>query len=366
MTLRTIGLILYCASVVSAAPVRQTAIAIEGQSFLINGKPTYAGRSYNGMKIEGLLLNARLVQGIFDDRNPATRDLWKYPDGPWDAQRNTREFLAMMPTWRKMGLLSFTINLQGGSPQGYSANQPWHNSAFDPDGALRADYMQRLESILDTADELGMAPIVGFFYFGQEPRFDDEQAVVRAAENATDWLLAKGYTNVLVEIANECDVARYKHAIVKPARAHELIKLVQDRSKGKVKSPAGRLLVSTSYGGGSIPRENVAAAADFLLIHGNGVGDPKRIRAMVDACRALKAYHGQPILINEDDHFDFDKPDNNFIAAVSKYASWGYFDYRMKGEGFDEGYQSVPTNWGTSSARKRGFFKLLAEMAGEK
>ena len=33
-------------------------------------------------------------------------------------------------------------------------------------------------------------------------------------------------------------------------------------------------------------------------------------------------------------------------------------------EGFDEGYQSVPVNWGISSNRKRGFFTLLAEMTG--
>ena len=71
-----------------------------------------------------------------------------------------------------------------------------------------------------------------------------------------------------------------------------------------------------------------------------------------------------PILFNEDDHFDFDKPGNNFVAAVGQYASWGYFDFRMAGEGFDEGYQSVPVNWGISSGRKRGFFSLLKEMTG--
>jgi hypothetical protein len=49
---------------------------------------------------------------------------------------------------------------------------------------------------------------------------------------------------------------------------------------------------------------------------------------------------------------------------VSEYASWGYFDYRMKDEGFDEGYQSVPVNWGISSERKRGFFGLLAQITG--
>jgi len=32
----------------------------------------------------------------------------------------------------------------------------------------------------------------------------------------------------------------------------------------------------------------------------------------------------------------------------------------------DEGYQSMPANWGISSARKRGFFNLLREMTGGK
>jgi hypothetical protein len=73
-----------------------------------------------------------------------------------------------------------------------------------------------------------------------------------------------------------------------------------------------------------------------------------------------------PILFNEDDHFDFDKPANNFTAAVGEFASWGYFDYRMKCEGFDEGYQSVPVNWKTRSERKKGFFRLLSDITGER
>jgi hypothetical protein len=36
----------------------------------------------------------------------------------------------------------------------------------------------------------------------------------------------------------------------------------------------------------------------------------------------------------------------------------------MAGEGFDDGYQSVPVNWGISSARKKGFFDLLAKVTG--
>jgi hypothetical protein len=37
----------------------------------------------------------------------------------------------------------------------------------------------------------------------------------------------------------------------------------------------------------------------------------------------------------------------------------------MKGEGFNDGYQSVPVNWSISSDRKRAFFRLLGEITGE-
>jgi hypothetical protein len=121
----------------------RTMISIRGSDFLINGTPTYEGHSYNGVSLEGLLLNARMVQAIFDDLNPETRRLWDYPDGQWDAERNTREFASAMPDWRAHGLLSFTVNLQGGSPFGYSDDlnrpQPWINSAFSADGDLRPD-----------------------------------------------------------------------------------------------------------------------------------------------------------------------------------------------------------------------------------
>ncbi|GAB4463706.1 MAG: hypothetical protein OHK0029_32760 [Armatimonadaceae bacterium] len=339
----------------------KTTVAIVGDAFHINGEPTYKGRTWRGHKIEGLLLNSRMVQGIFDDRNPETRDRWAYPDtGKWDPERNTREFLAAMPEWRRHGLLSFTINLQGGSPQGYSKEQPWHNSAIDADGSLRPDYLARLQRILDTADDLGMVPILGIFYFGQDQRLQDEAAVRRAVDHSVDWVLERGYRNILIEINNECNV-RYDHPILKPERVHELILQAKERSRN-----GNRLLIGTSYGGGFIPLENVVRASDFLLIHGNGVSDPARIADMVRKTRAVPGYRPMPILFNEDDHFDFDKPMNNFIAALSEYASWGYFDYRMTDEKFDDGYQSVPVNWGISSPRKQGFFRLLAEVTGSR
>jgi len=330
-----------------------TRVTIDKDQFLINGEPTYPGRKFRGHRIEGLLMNARMVQGVFDDRNPETRPRWVYPDTHvWDPARNTREFLAAMPEWRRHGLLAFTINFQGGSPQGYSREQPWHNSAFEPDGSLRDDYRARMKRILDRADQLGMVAIVGIFYFGQDQRLRDESAVTRALDTAIDWLLAEGYRNILVEVNNECNV-RYDHPILQPERVHELIERV--RSRGKKPFPVG-----TSYGGGTIPKENVVRSSDFLLLHGNGVSDPRRIAQMVRETRAVPGYRPMPILFNEDDHFDFDRSENNFLAALSEYASWGYFD---PGESnYKDGYQCPPVNWGINTERKKGFFGLLKEI----
>lgn len=334
---------------------RMTKVKIVGDQFWINDKPTYSGRDWMGKKIEGLLMNSRMVQSNFDDLNPETRKQWAYPDTQvWDADRNTREFLSAMPVWRQHGLLAITVNLQGGSPQGYSNQQPWNNSSFTESGSLRPEYMNRLELVIDRADELGMVVILGLFYFGQDQRLDNEVAVIAGTDAAIHWILDHGYTNVLVEVNNECDVKAYDHAILKSDRVHELIQRVR-----AVKSNDMGLLVGTSYGGGTIPKSNVVSVSDFLLLHGNGVSDPKRIREMVRETRQVQGYQKMPILFNEDDHFQFDKPENNCVAAIDEYASWGYFDFRKKEETFVEGFQSVPVDWTISSDRKRGFFHLL-------
>ena len=342
-----------------AAPQRRTEVSIRGEDFYINGQPTYAGRTWNGHRIEGLLFNSRMVQGIFDDLNPETTNRWAYPDsGKWDADRNTSEFIAAMPEWRKHGLLAFTLNLQGGSPYGYSQEQPWRNSAFNPDGSLRADYFARLTRILDRADELGMVVILGYFYQAQDRVLTNETAILNAVDNATGWILGHGYRNVMVEINNECD-QHYVNEILRPERVYELIARVRH-----IERDGFHLLASTSYGG-PLPKENVVTNADFILVHGNGVKVPARIAESVRKIRAMCGEKPKPIVFNEDDNYNFEQPTNNFVAAVNEHASWGYFDYRRKGENFNEGFQSVPADWTINSERKRDFFQLLSKITGD-
>ena len=347
---------------------QKTIVEIKGEQFYINGKPTYEGRYWNDCKIEGLLMNSRMVQGIFDDLNMETRSLWKYPDtGEWNPDRNTNEFIAAMSDWRHHGLLAFTLNIQGGSPTGYG-NKGWINSGFEKDGKIRGDYFNRLEKILSKADDLGMVVILGLFYFGQDEYLENEKAVINAVNNTVDWLFEKKFRNVLIEIDNECDAESYHNPILKSERVHELIELVKNK-----KHPlyGFRFYVSTSYTGRKIPLPNVVKSADFILLHGNGVDKSEIITQMVEETRKVEGYRPMPIIFNEDDHYDFDKPENNMINAIKAGASWGYFDFRNRGETlktgdstFHEGYQSVPVDWGINSQRKRDFFELLSQITG--
>jgi len=157
-----------------------TEIQIDGEQFLINGELTYKGRSHQGRKIEGLLFNSRMVQATFDDDNPTTADRWRYPDtGVWDPDRNTDEFCATLPEYRRHGLLGVTVGLQGGGsiyvPEVYDH---YINSAFDPDGALKPAYCDRLLRVLKAADAAGLVVIVNYFYWKQVEKMYGEPAIV--------------------------------------------------------------------------------------------------------------------------------------------------------------------------------------------
>jgi hypothetical protein len=208
-----------------------------------------------------------------------------------------------------------------------------------------------------------MVVILGLFYWKQAHVLADEPAVENAVTNTVDWLVARGARNVLLEIGNEVDLA-YPHAIIGATRCHELVALAQKHSQGKLNTPAKRLLVSTSLVLWPRFSDELMAVCDFLLPHGNRAHHPDGIRLLVVRNRAVASYRGQPIIFNEDDHFDFDKPDNNFVAAIGEGASWGFFDYRSTREPFADGFQSLPVDWTISSVRKKAFFGLLKEITG--
>jgi len=352
---------------------RKTCVSIKEQAFLVNERTTYRGRvlrrgkdkDADEHKIEGLLFNIRAVNAIFDDLNPQTRSRWAYPDGPWDPDRNTRDFLETLPYWRRSGVCAFTVNLQGGSPDGQvTGAQPWINSAYTREGRLRADYMARLEKVLDYADEHYWVVIVGLFSPGQDQHVYDERSVLRAVDAVTDWLLERRYTNVIVEVAGGCSDRRYDHKILTDDRVHELVERVQERSKDKVESPAGRLLAGASMSGGVLPPRPLLRVSDLALLHGRTVDDAGRIRRLIEYTRNRMAQRKKPILFNQDDHYDFQSDENHLTVAAMAYAGWGFHDYRRPGEDIHQGLDTPPVDWRPYSLRKYRFLHRLARLTG--
>jgi len=377
----------------------KTAISIDGENFLINGVPTQQGQTFRGTSIEGLLMNSRMANAMWDDENKFTKHLWAYPDNDrWQADRNTNELIDMLPIYYEKGLTCIDINLQGASPLGYYRSdeegladlrkrihavhpeatddqiwagvpnvesQPWISGAFTESGDLKPAFMDRTAQIIEACDGIGMAVCLGYFYFGQDERLKDEDAVKASVDNATKWVLEKGYTNVIIEINNEADVPRYEHEILCPPRIHELIERA-----AKIEHKGNRLLISTSFTRRMVPTDAVIAASDYVLLHGNGMHDTAQLTTRVVDTRASSAYRGQPIVFNEDDHFDFENEDNNFAAALEQRAGWGYFDPGPGAGGaaaygdYEVGYQNPPINWTINTQRKESFFWFLSEVTG--
>ena len=107
---------------------------------------------------------------------------------------------------------------------------------------------------------------------------------------------------MVIDLVNECDLAPYEHEILRRYRVHELLERI-----GRISHNGRRLLRGTSYSGGRVPDISVVGASDFVLMHGNGVREPERIALMAQWVRTLPTYKPMPVLITEDDHYDFDR-----------------------------------------------------------
>jgi hypothetical protein len=201
---------------------------------------------------------------------------------------------------------AFTICLQGGMP-GYEGAV---NSAYTAGGQLRDSYLRRARRVIEACDRSGAAVILCCFYQRQDQWLRDEKAVEAAVTATATWVRENGFTNVLLEIANEFGHGGFDHPLIRtPEGEVKLIGLAR-------RATPGLLIAASGLGDGAVP-DKVAAASDFLLIHFNGVpleAIPKRIEA-------LRKF-GKPIVCNEDDKTGADGARAAEIS-VAAGASWG-------------------------------------------
>ncbi|TVR49091.1 MAG: hypothetical protein EA425_13155 [Puniceicoccaceae bacterium] len=311
-----------------------TRITIEDGSWLLNGNPTHPGSP-----AEDLLMNVRMINTVYEDRGPAAEHL---PAG-FDPDANTTAFLEVLPEYVAAGVLGFTVGLQGGYP-GYEGAV---NTAFRPDGSLCHNYLERVARVIEACDRLGAVVILSCLYQRQHSHPESlagRTALFAAIAHTAAWIRGRGYTNVLLEVANEYAHGGFGHWpdgdwLRTPAAQVALIEHARSRHPD--------LLVSTSGMGDGRIDARIAAAADFLLIHFNTTAI-EAIPGRVAAARAA----GKPVLANEDHKVGADGA-AAAVAAVAAGAGWGYMNAPVN--------QNVPFSY-EGPADDPGVYHAFAEL----
>lgn len=319
----------------------KTKISILKDRFLINGKLVYSEISGANSASLGLLWNQRVIQGVFDDKKDRSRfDLFKM--GTFDPEKNTDNLIAALPEWYDYGMRAITVGFQGGWPVGMVDVAEIDNNPFGPDGlSLDPAYAARMDRIIRAADNIGMAVIVSLLYWSQCKRLKDGRAIVNAVRTGAEFLKAGGYTNVILEVANEYNIDAFSdHPIVnEPEGITQLIRIAREASGG--------MLTGASGGGGMFDQE-VIEESDVVIVHGNGLsrgsyyGFLRKVRSLAD---------GKPILCNEDSPCC-----TRVDVSLELGISWGYYNNFTK--------QIPPADYGITPGEDLFFARRIARAVG--
>lgn len=317
----------------------QTVLSIKGRDFYINGKPVYDDIE-GDKRSKGLLMNARFIQGIFDDKSDPIR--YNRFHKMFDPDDHTDAFIAALPEWYEHGLRAVTVGMQGGMPVFTIDVRSIDNNPFGEEGkTFDSAYAKRLDNIIRAADKFGMVVIVNILYWAQSLRFKDDDALVTALTSAASFLKNGNYTNVIIDVANEYNIDMWDDLpiIQNPTSMKRLIELVRTESGG--------MLVGSS-GGGGLADKDVVEASDVVLVHGNGLTRGEYYDFIV---RVRKMAPDKPILCNEDSPCI-----SRLDVALFTHTSWGHYDNFTK--------QEPPCDWGITPGQDTFFARRMAKSVG--
>ncbi len=319
----------------------RTVVGVCMDRFTINGMLTYQDIPGSNPASHGLLWNQRLIQGVFDDAGH--RALYnQLALERFDPDANTDALIQALPEWYRYGLRAFTVGFQGGWPVGMTEVEDIENNPFGTEGlALDSEYAARMDRLITAADKLGMVVIVNILYWAQAKKMKTGLAIRNAVTVAARFLKEKGYTNVMIDVANEYDISLNKaHPIIQTAEGiASLIELARAESGG---------MLTSSSGGGGTADEQVADAGDFVLVHGNGLTRGQYYDFLK---RATKLAKGKPVLCNEDSPCC-----TRVDVALKTGTSWGYYNNYTK--------QIPPCFHGVTAGEDLFFARRMARAVG--
>lgn len=318
--------------------MKKTSLIIEGSKFLINNKLTY--NEIEGCSYQGLLMNARFIQGVFDDK--ADRERFHRFGRRFDPQENTELLLHALPAWYEAGIRAVTVGFQGGGPCFTIDNAKIENNPYGNDGKqIDPAYLERMGRIIDEADRIGMVIIVSLFYGSQTRFLKDDEAIENAVVNVCHWLKDRDDRNVIIEIANEHDIDCYRiHPVLSGKEG--IVKLIRTARK-----ESGGMPVGCSGTGGYFSRK-IAEASDVILIHGNGQ-NRSQLAQLIKKAKAVRPE--RPVVVNEDS-----QAISQLEVTFNNKVSWGYYNNMTK--------QEPPVDWEITPGEDYFFALRLKEYLG--
>jgi len=336
-----------------------TVLSLSGKDFMINGQKTYSGKSVQGtlftVRAANALFDTKTNKAFFDDYASTSQgQVWDKNQavlGAWNADANTDRLVSALPSWRAKGINHISVNMQGGcscsrdgedgmklSGTGQTPdNNPY---TFDSSGNAIVDpaYLNRLSKIIEAADDNGIVVSVGLVYFGQQGRISGSK--IKIAEKMTNWVIDKGYTNVILESKNEDQ----------GTEALDMVKKIQEIGNSRGRPD---ILATTSLGYQVNPTTEYLNTVDVVYVHTNGYGSTSgtwNVNGILDSIRSKTS---KPILITEDGPtFKI----ANLNEAANNGVGFGYYNDAEK--------QSVPANWNIFSSSDNSFFNRVYEITG--
>ncbi|ENY98801.1 hypothetical protein HMPREF1093_00011 [Hungatella hathewayi 12489931] len=315
--------------------MNHTKMTIKGDKFYINGELTYS--EIDGCPYRGLLMNARFIQGIYDDKTG--RERYIRFGKSFDPDQNTDELIESLPEWYQAGLRAFTVGLQGGGPCFTIPLDSIDNNPYGSDGKnLDQAYLSRLARLIDAADRQGMVVIVSLFYGVQSMYLTDDDAVEQAVTNICRWLKDRDDKNVIIEAANEHNISAFEcHKVL--SQENGILRLMEIAKK-----ESGGLPVGCSGTGGYFS-ERIAKASDVILIHGNAQSR-NLLYNLIKKAKAIQP--ARPIVVNEDS-----QALSQMKVTFQNGVSWGYYNNMTK--------QEPPTVWGITKGEDAYFALRMQE-----
>jgi len=346
-------------------------------------KKTYSGPGFRP-GAAGRLMNVRVAQAVVHDE-------WLTEEA-FDPEKNTERVIAALDDYKKHGILSISVSLQGANaayertahikrtrPYKLGPGNGMSMSAYESDGSLKPRWMARTLQLARELDKRGMVLNLVYFYAYQDEALSGPEAIDKATVATTDWLIANNVRNCIIEIANEYNGGDFDYnRYIERAMGH-LIQLAKSRFVEK--KAEFRLPVSASSNGEVKPGEQIMKVADgvrdyadLVLTHGNHLS-PEVKRKRVKELASNRGVPG-PIVINEDDigrettlaHLKLEL--GSCDAIWESGGSWGYMpwvqfqiwpfvDYRP-------GSSAVVTDEMPVPERNRAYFKAVLEHVAQK